>query len=154
MKFEETRKKKYEELLRTKKLFCLASAGGSHTIGNHVKKDDLTLIRRLKGTGKVSAATSFYDYNQAEAVIEACIYNDEGEFSNLKMLADWLADTYDWEDMELTLTFNQPIGYGYSSKDDWSEGSKKINTVLVVLIKEDYTNGIPFAIRTAYPIFE
>lgn len=149
------------ELLRKESIMTLEALTlrSSHLMSRHIEMTNEELIGRIieaRENGlKMEASTSFRDEKSALDFIKRTILNDEGECSNLDFISSWLSDTSDFEPLDVEMTFDEPVGYGYlnNATHEWANGPKDFFTCRVCLEKLDnYRGYFNFVIKTAYPI--
>jgi len=86
-------------LLRHEKL-------GGHTIEKHVGKSDAALINRLRGSNKITGASSFLDKETAERVILKTIE------SNREVIVKWLKNVKEVPKLRLDFIGSEITGRG------------------------------------------
>lgn len=120
---------------------------GGHTIERHIEKSDSYLYGRL--SSGISAASTFYDYNQAGQVIYNAIYNNSYNASRLNSWLNSSSTSY----LVLYYTHGSILGkvLTYSSSTE----SNKIKVILskssCISYDYNYDNDYDFTIVTAYP---
>jgi len=114
---------------------------GGHTIRKHVGKDYRWLVRRLKEEPRLRSASSFYDYETAERVVEAAISR------NAEKIKRWLSDPNSPDKLVLIYRGEKPVGIKVEKgKDHFTE---HLCRDARVVLKKDKRFG--FIVLTAYP---
>ncbi len=114
---------------------------GGHTIRRHVGKDFSWLVERLKREPRLRYASSFYDYETAERVVEAAISQ------NADRIKKWLSDPSSPDKLVLVYRGDKPIGV----KVERGKGCYKESVCrdARIVLKKDRRFG--FIVLTAYP---
>lgn len=114
---------------------------GGHTLRKHVGKDYKWLVKRLKEEPRLRSASSFYDYETAERVVEAAISR------NAEKIKSWLSDPNSPDKLVLIYRGEKPIGIKVERrKDRFDEYTCRDARVV---LKKDKRFG--FIVLTAYP---
>ena len=114
---------------------------GGHTIRKHVGKDHRWLIERLKREPRLRYASSFYDYETAEKVVESAI-SQNGE-----KIKRWLSSPGSPDKLVLLYRGDKPIGIKVRrEKDHYVES---VCRDARIVLKKD--NRFGFIVLTAYP---
>ena len=114
---------------------------GGHTIRKHVGKDNRWLIERLKREPRLKYASSFYDYETAERVVESAISQ------NAEKVKNWLSNPAAPNKLVLIYRGEKPIGIKIErGKDHYIESTCRDARVV---LKKDRRFG--FIVLTAYP---
>ena len=114
---------------------------GGHTIRRHVGKNYNWLVERLKREPRLKSASSFYDYETAERVVEAAISQ------NAEKIKKWLSDPGSPDKLVLIYRGERPIGVKVKrGKDHFTEA---VCTDARVVLKKDKRFG--YIVLTAYP---
>jgi len=115
---------------------------GGHTLKRHAGKDHRWLVERLKREPRLKHASSFYDYETAEKVVEAAISQ------NREKIKRWLSNPHSPNKLILIYRGEKPIGIKVE------RGERKFVESICkdarVVLKKDDRFG--FIVLTAYPI--
>ena len=114
---------------------------GGHTLRRHVGKDYKWLVERLKREPRLKYASSFYDYETAERVVEAAISQ------NAEKVKRWLSNPHSPDKLVLIYRGEKPIGIKVErGKERFIESICKDARVV---LKKDKRFG--YIVLTAYP---
>ena len=114
---------------------------GGHTIRRHVGRDYSWLVGRLKKEPRLKYASSFYDYETAEKVVEAAISQ------NAEKIKNWLSNPGSPDKLVLIYRGKRPIGIRVKrGKDHYTEA---VCRDARIVLKKDRRFG--FIVLTAYP---